>query len=347
MFIYLILCIIFNFSTSIPISRNKSCLKTTRCSEPRFQLSLLSNNNQDAIRIDASIDKNMQILSKIKLSNLFFGQSISTLTLSSTIIGKDPIFKIPVECDFSSQTDILEQSILYGTNFLEISGKCYSAIIEIKRTNSEDYYYNKKFNNQDKQMYSVTSNKTLTNILNVVFILILIITFMIISSYITILLMRERSENTVCGRVRRNQEVNAFNDIKVPPYAIRQFKKNKSNYGCRGKKTLSTIYESDDETPKRIPIVSQKDSSNCHRFSILEKLRKNDNDKVNEWMDQGYVRSSCIIEPTSLHSSEKDSGMPGSSINKNATPSDCGTSLFGGASGREDEIYIDVKNIIV
>lgn len=81
MFIYLILCIIFNFSTSIPISRNKSnfliegelknlnfregCLKTTRCSEPRFQLSLLSNNNQDAIRIDASIDKNMQIVCKI------------------------------------------------------------------------------------------------------------------------------------------------------------------------------------------------------------------------------------------------------------------------------------------
>uniref|UniRef100_A0A0K0EEG4 ZP domain-containing protein n=1 Tax=Strongyloides stercoralis TaxID=6248 RepID=A0A0K0EEG4_STRER len=364
MLLYFILYSIINFSTPNSISQNKStfliegelktlhfregCLKTTRCSEPRFQLSLVSNNNLDAIRIDASIDRNMKVLSKLKLSNLYFGQFISSLALSSTIIGKDPIFKIPVECDVSSQIDILEESTVFATNYVEITGKCYSAVIEIKRKNNDDYYLNKKYNNLDNEIFLQTENKMLTNILNGVFIIILIITFMVISSYVTILLMKGGGDNVLRRSLRQSEEGNAFNDNKVPPYAIRQLKKSKKSvYGCRGKKTLSTIYESDDETPKRIPMTSNKECNNSRRFSLGEKVKKDDNDKVNQWMERGYIRSSCIMQPTLSQSSGKDSGMPDSVINKNTTPSDCGTSLFGGASGKEDEVYIDIKNLVV
>uniref|UniRef100_A0A0K0F995 Ovule protein n=1 Tax=Strongyloides venezuelensis TaxID=75913 RepID=A0A0K0F995_STRVS len=173
---------------------------------------------------------------------------------------------------------------------------------------------------------------------------------MVISSSLTIIFMRDRRNDFLQGGVRINGDTNTFNDIKVPPYAIRELKKrSKSIYGCRRTKILSTIYESDDETPKRIPITSdeKKDFNNSQRVSILDRIKKDDNDKVSRWMEQGYTNTSSVLQSMSSYSSEKDSGMPGSSLNKDGTPSDCGTSLFGGVCGREDEIYIDVKNLRV
>uniref|UniRef100_A0A0N4ZG10 ZP domain-containing protein n=1 Tax=Parastrongyloides trichosuri TaxID=131310 RepID=A0A0N4ZG10_PARTI len=334
------------------INFRKGCLKLTRCAEPRFQLNFVSSENQISNKIDTLIDKNMEVKSKMKFSKFFEAKYTSSLDLSSSILGMDPIFNIAVECDISSEVSIFKQQSQFNTYYIEVAGKCFSAVIQIKKIYQEcEWCTGKQGTSEATTLINDSSNSTYVNTLIVVLSLLLVIIFCILSSILIVLLMKDGIRGRLSSSLGRREIVEDLNDVKVEPYMITDYKKRqKVINSCRPKKILSTIYESDDETPKRIPLFMRNDNKNTmssNQTSVLQTLKIGDS-KVNNWMEAGYIRTSTNINPAISYSSQADSGMPSSGLNnKLSTPSECDTSLFGGAVGHDDGVYMDAQKLRV
>uniref|UniRef100_A0A0K0E1L3 C2 domain-containing protein n=1 Tax=Strongyloides stercoralis TaxID=6248 RepID=A0A0K0E1L3_STRER len=125
----------------ISIKWKRGCLSSERCTNPRFQINSQLLDDPDIQRLDFPLTTaNTRTIS---FNNYFSRGKPHLLTLSMKIVGTDPLYNIPLDCDKtinirvfdipSNDNEILLQEEEGRPSIVELQAKCFTAIIQIKK----------------------------------------------------------------------------------------------------------------------------------------------------------------------------------------------------------------------
>uniref|UniRef100_A0AC35U380 Protein amnionless n=1 Tax=Rhabditophanes sp. KR3021 TaxID=114890 RepID=A0AC35U380_9BILA len=122
----------------LSIKWKKNCLKADRCANPRIQIVSQLIENPEIQRADFPI--NLSIEKKFSFSNFFASGKREDMLLSVNLIGTDPLYNIPVDCDKTSSVRPFELSSVNHAMppieqpaILELEAKCFTAVIQLKK----------------------------------------------------------------------------------------------------------------------------------------------------------------------------------------------------------------------
>lgn len=121
------------------IEWRRSCLSTERCAEPRFQLITSLLNEFEMHRIDSPVNVESILIREIVLNVFFENAHPENVLLKGYVVGLDPLYKIPNECDKSNEVLVFKSqsqqnnSFLQSTVTVELQGRCFNAYVEITK----------------------------------------------------------------------------------------------------------------------------------------------------------------------------------------------------------------------
>uniref|UniRef100_A0A0K0G187 Cadherin domain-containing protein n=1 Tax=Strongyloides venezuelensis TaxID=75913 RepID=A0A0K0G187_STRVS len=124
----------------ISIKWKKGCLSSERCTNPRFQINSQLLDDPDIQRLDFPLS--MANTRTINFNNYFPKGKPHLLTLSMKIVGIDPLYNIPLDCDktinirvfdfpSNEQQKILEQQ--ERPSIVELQAKCFTTIVQVQK----------------------------------------------------------------------------------------------------------------------------------------------------------------------------------------------------------------------
>uniref|UniRef100_A0A0K0F454 DUF4793 domain-containing protein n=1 Tax=Strongyloides venezuelensis TaxID=75913 RepID=A0A0K0F454_STRVS len=119
------------------IEWRRSCLSTERCAEPRFQLITSLLNEFEMHRIDSPVNVESVLIRQITLNVFFENAYPENVLLKGYIVGLDPLYKIPSECDKSKEILVFKsedkQNISDTKVTVELQGRCFNAYVEVTK----------------------------------------------------------------------------------------------------------------------------------------------------------------------------------------------------------------------
>ncbi|CEF63843.1 Hypothetical protein SRAE_1000210100 [Strongyloides ratti] len=125
----------------ISIKWKRGCLSSERCTNPRFQINSQLLDDPDIQRLDFPLTT--ANTRTIYFNNYFPNGKPHLLTLSMKIIGVDPLYNIPLDCDKTINVRVFDipsngiQKVLEEDDerpsILELQAKCFTAIIQVKK----------------------------------------------------------------------------------------------------------------------------------------------------------------------------------------------------------------------
>uniref|UniRef100_A0A0N4Z790 C2 domain-containing protein n=1 Tax=Parastrongyloides trichosuri TaxID=131310 RepID=A0A0N4Z790_PARTI len=129
----------------LSIQWKRGCLSSERCTNPRFQINAQLIDDPDIQRLDFPLSTANS--RKINFNNYFPKGRPELLMLSMKVVGIDPLYNIPLDCD--KTINIRAFDIGSKDNFkmvledeedrpsiIELQAKCFTAVIQIKKYES-------------------------------------------------------------------------------------------------------------------------------------------------------------------------------------------------------------------
>uniref|UniRef100_A0A0N4ZHI8 Recep_L_domain domain-containing protein n=1 Tax=Parastrongyloides trichosuri TaxID=131310 RepID=A0A0N4ZHI8_PARTI len=121
------------------IEWRRSCLSSERCAEPRFQLITSLLNELELHRIDSPVNVESVLLREIVLNVFFENAHPENVLLKGHVVGLDPLYKIPSECDKSKEILVFKKSNYQNITSnqssvtVELQGRCFTAFVDITK----------------------------------------------------------------------------------------------------------------------------------------------------------------------------------------------------------------------
>uniref|UniRef100_A0A0N5BJG5 C2 domain-containing protein n=1 Tax=Strongyloides papillosus TaxID=174720 RepID=A0A0N5BJG5_STREA len=122
----------------LSVQWKRGCLSAERCTNPRFQILSQQIDIEDIQRIDFPLHSTST--RNVIFNNYFPTGNPESLLMTIKIIGIDPLYNIPLDCDKSSNIRTFPiQNVNHSSttektpSLIEFEGKCFTAIIQLKK----------------------------------------------------------------------------------------------------------------------------------------------------------------------------------------------------------------------
>ncbi|CEF64873.1 Hypothetical protein SRAE_1000312600 [Strongyloides ratti] len=163
----------------LSVQWKRGCLSSERCTNPRFQIVSQQLDIEEIQRIDFPLHSTS---TRNVIFNNYFPNGIpESLLMSIKIIGIDPLYNIPLDCDKTSNIRTFPNSNVNHSSttektpsVIEFEGKCFTAIIQLKKYDTICPWCS------NKKVLDSKDNKTIPNTLALGQVQINQITFIII-----------------------------------------------------------------------------------------------------------------------------------------------------------------------
>uniref|UniRef100_A0AC35U7U9 Recep_L_domain domain-containing protein n=1 Tax=Rhabditophanes sp. KR3021 TaxID=114890 RepID=A0AC35U7U9_9BILA len=274
----------------------KQCLSLDRCSEPRFQLICSLQSESNVYRTDSPVIIEGSLTREIGLYLYFDKGRSENVLIKGQIIGIDPLYKIPAECDKTNEVFAFKRinntitltTKTSSTSVIEIQGRCFTATVEvIKYQNICPWCFDDEVSIEESD--SVQANKTTllkklsleteTFVLFVVAILVITIGCMICLLFLIVKFRKrlmdgvEENENTVNSintpvNTLRNQPSKYIISKEESPYETIEVNCGDGRQQ-QGDKNYNHYYM----TNKRLPYVSKTSDHNYNTIFTYSSSR--------------------------------------------------------------------------
>uniref|UniRef100_A0A0N4Z9H0 ZP domain-containing protein n=1 Tax=Parastrongyloides trichosuri TaxID=131310 RepID=A0A0N4Z9H0_PARTI len=122
----------------LSVQWKRGCLSAERCTNPRFQIVSQQLDVEEIQRVDFPL--HVTSTRNVGFNNYFSNGNPESLIISIKIVGIDPLYNIPLDCDKTSNvrafsTPVVNHSLSPegSPSVIEFEGKCFTAIIQLKK----------------------------------------------------------------------------------------------------------------------------------------------------------------------------------------------------------------------